>query len=285
MPKGLSLHIGLNEVDAAHYAGWSGPLNAGEADAEDLQALAERVGYETHVLKSQDATRKAVLDAIIAGTELKRGDIFLLTYAGHGGQLPDRNGDEPDDMLDETWCLFDGQLLDDELYALWSRFAPGVRLLVVSDSCHSGTVTRVGPPGEGRSPLTGATAEVHTENAIQTEACFRVAPRDVLLRTYRQNRALYDRVLDSVPVRVPEPLATVRLFSGCQDDQLSRDGTFNGLFTSVLLQVWNEGRFKGDYSAFHDDIVRRMPSEQSPKHFLIGRPSAQYDSERPFTIG
>ena len=30
---GLSLHVGLNAVDPAHYAGWSGPLNACEADA------------------------------------------------------------------------------------------------------------------------------------------------------------------------------------------------------------------------------------------------------------
>jgi hypothetical protein len=28
MPKGQSLHIGLNLVDADHYAGWEGQLNA-----------------------------------------------------------------------------------------------------------------------------------------------------------------------------------------------------------------------------------------------------------------
>ena len=33
--KGVSLHVGLNKVDPQHYAGWSGPLNACEADAED----------------------------------------------------------------------------------------------------------------------------------------------------------------------------------------------------------------------------------------------------------
>jgi hypothetical protein len=30
--------------------------------------------------------------------ELLPGDIFLLTYSGHGGQLPDLNNDEPDNI-------------------------------------------------------------------------------------------------------------------------------------------------------------------------------------------
>ncbi len=36
-----------------------------------------------------------------AAQKLKAGDILFLTYSGHGGQLPDLNGDEPDAM-DET---------------------------------------------------------------------------------------------------------------------------------------------------------------------------------------
>ena len=33
MAKGVSVHIGINEVDPAHYGGWTGALNACEADA------------------------------------------------------------------------------------------------------------------------------------------------------------------------------------------------------------------------------------------------------------
>src|SRR5678815_3771458 len=78
---------------------------------------------------------------------LAAGDLYFLSYSGHGGQVPDVTGEE-DDKKDETWCLFDGQLIDDELYYELSRFGEGVRILVLSDSCHSGTVTReaVMPP-------------------------------------------------------------------------------------------------------------------------------------------
>lgn len=71
--------------------------------------------------------------------------LYVLCHSGHGGQVMDVTGDE-EDQLDETWCLYDGQLIDDELYLELSKFAEGVRILVLSDSCHSGTMTRAGPP-------------------------------------------------------------------------------------------------------------------------------------------
>jgi len=40
MPKGISLHIGLNAVDPKHYQGWDGVLQACELDAKDMAAIA-----------------------------------------------------------------------------------------------------------------------------------------------------------------------------------------------------------------------------------------------------
>jgi hypothetical protein len=73
---------------------------------------------------------------------LESGDFFWLTYSGHGGQVSDTNSDDETDEKDETWVLYDRQLVDLELYALWGEFKPGVRIFVLSDSCHSGSVTR-----------------------------------------------------------------------------------------------------------------------------------------------
>ena len=125
--KGYSLHVGLNFVDPKHYEGWDGELAACEFDAADMAELAAAIGYEAQTLIREAATRDAVLGAIRANAaRMKAGDVFVLTYSGHGGQVPDFSGDEAaddaGDVADETLCLFDGQLIDDELYAAWAAF-------------------------------------------------------------------------------------------------------------------------------------------------------------------
>jgi hypothetical protein len=112
----------------------------------------------------------------------------------------------------------------------------------------------------------------------------RCIPAAAANKTYRRNQEFYDQLQRDLPSEIPEVRATVRLISGCQDNQLSLDGTFNGLFTSRLLRVWNGGRFNGNYVDFHRTIVRRMPPEQSPNHFVVGAPNPAYDKEKPFTV-
>ena len=145
--RGRSLHIGLNRVDPNAYPFPVPDLRGCENDARDMLAVASARGFTGSMLLSPQATSAAVTEAIkLAAEELRSGDFFLLTYSGHGGQLRDLGGEE-EDQLDETWVLYDRQLLDDELYALWGYFRAGVRILVLSDSCHSGTVSREFPGG------------------------------------------------------------------------------------------------------------------------------------------
>ena len=280
MPNAISVHVGLNSVDASHYNGWSGTLNACEADARDMQRIAESRGFETRLILTRDATAAAVGDAIgAAAGSLAAGDIFFLTYSGHGGQVPDGNGDEADgDRKDETWVLYDRQLVDDELYALWARFAAGVRILVFSDSCHSGSVTR--------DIFDAAVPHVVEHAMVDTpEPRTKDVPRDVLAATYDANRALYDGIQQAVPSGdAAEVATTVILVSGCQDNQLSLDGDRNGLFTQQLLAVWDEGRWKGSYRRFHKAIGARMPPTQSPNFFVVGAASRRFERQTPLTV-
>lgn len=143
-PTGYALAIGLNMVDPAHYAGWDGQLFGCEPDANDMYEIASSQGLKAEILLTSQATREKVLEKLGSFAEtLKPGDLLVVSYSGHGGQLPDHNGDETNDGLDETWCLYDGQLIDDELYGAWMKFKAGVRILVFSDSCHSGTVLKM----------------------------------------------------------------------------------------------------------------------------------------------
>ena len=280
MPTGRALTIGLNSVDPNHYGGWSGDLNACEADAEDMAAIAKNKKYKVTTLLTGAATLAQVTKEIEdAAKALKKGDIFLLSYSGHGGQLPDLNSDE-EDSQDETWCLFDGELVDDKLYALLSKFATGVRVLVFSDSCHSGTVTKMA--------FYHGTADTRSFVALDSteKVRFRNMPPDVALRTYRANKAFYDPILTdkSLKKAANSVKASVLLISGCQDNQLSADGAFNGLFTGTMLRVWNEGKFKKDYSKFHRSIVGRMPPDQTPNLFRVGQTNATFEGQKPFQI-
>ena len=294
--RGVSLHLGLNSVDPRHYAGWTGDLMACEFDAHDMAALATAQKLKPTVLLTRKATRAAALKGIRAAAQkLGAGDLFFLTYSGHGGQIPDVSGEE-DDKQDETWCLFDGELIDDELFNELGRFKSGVRVIVLSDSCHSGTVIRARPPqgvmGAGRSKM---------------------MPPSVAMRTYTMHQAFYDKLQrqiasDARSVREVDPdaalaqlhagsngrltqlsskmQATVILISGCQDNQTSLDGDHNGAFTEQLLRVWNEGRFRpkdGSYINFHAAIKAGMPPSQTPNLFTLGR-AAAFARQRPFTI-
>jgi metacaspase-1 len=275
-PKGYSLHIGLNFVDPAHYEGWDGELNACEADADDMETLAANAGYETEKLIREQATRATVTDAIRdLARRARRGDICLITYSGHGGQIPDLTGDERDSK-DETWCLYDGQLLDDELELLWHQFTHGVRILLISDSCHSESIARtamfMGRPQPVVSPFQ-----------------VRTPPRAIIRRVYQTHRAAYDRIQletkEALQGRSPRSLrCTVRTLSGCLDSEVSYDGDENGQFTAALLATWDFGRFDGDYARFHRDIATQVGSQQTPQHNVIGMPDPNFDAQRPFQI-
>jgi hypothetical protein len=290
--KSISLHIGLNAVNPADYSGWSGDLAACEFDANDMAAIAKSKGMKSTVLLTRKATRANALAGIrAAAKQLKTGDLFFLTYSGHGGQVPDVTGEE-DDKKDETWCLYDGEVIDDELYLELSGFAQGVRVLVLSDSCHSGTVTRAAPPEPG----------------MRQTGRSKMMPLAVAMRTYREHQAFYDKLQRDVAeasgrAPVPDPdealahvavsprltaiakacKAAVILISGCQDNQTSMDGDHNGAFSEQLLQVWDHGKYRGNYAKFHAAIKARMPSTQTPNFFTLG-PAASFVNEEPFTV-
>lgn len=279
MAKGIALALGLNAVDPNHYGGWSGELTACEADAEDMAEIARSKGFaEVRTLFTVAAKRPAVLKEIkTAANALDAGDIFMLTYSGHGGQLPDENNDENDGQ-DETWCLFDGELVDDEIYKALADFKRGVRILVLSDSCHSGSVVKVA--------YYQGTVAARAPFASGGEVRYRAMPPDVALRTYRQNKKFYDPILRDVKLQksMEAVTASVILISGCQDNQLSADGSFNGLFTGTLLSVWNDGKFKKGYTSFQKAIEKKMPPDQTPNFFFIGTPNRRFRYQMPFTV-
>ena len=294
MSAGYSLHLGLNSVNPIHYDGWSGPLGGCVNDANDMASIARGQGYgSTKVLLTEQATAGAFLNEMLEmANRLRPGDILLLSYSGHGGQVPDLDGDEEEDGLDETWCLFDRMLIDDELFKLFGRFAPGVRIFMLSDSCHSGSVAKniMARSGVSFEELPGAARranEALVSGGVSLVGFdrIRLAPPDITLAAYMKNESMYRALQAAASGSEQGPCAAgVILISGCQDNEVSWDGSANGLFTQTLKHVWNDGAFSGDYGSFHRSIKQYLAGRQSPNFFRVGNVTTAFRQQKPFAI-
>mmetsp|Transcript_110051 Transcript_110051/g.318140 ORF Transcript_110051/g.318140 Transcript_110051/m.318140 type:complete len:316 (+) Transcript_110051:190-1137(+) len=139
--------IGIN------YTGQQGQLSGCHNDVENIKNyLIRKEGFlEKDMLILMDdgrhhqPTRKNIMDALVRITQYSQaGDTVFIHYSGHGGRVPDKDGDE-DDGYDETLIPVDfknaGQIVDDELFEVLVKKMPkDVHVTVLMDCCHSGTV-------------------------------------------------------------------------------------------------------------------------------------------------
>lgn len=110
------------------------------------------------ILIDSEATKKGIVEAVTAiQAQIKKGDILVVHYSGHGQQVFDDNGDEVDG-LDEAIVPYDAyvkythnykgenHVRDDELANIIANFRNKLgkdgQLLITLDSCHSGSATR-----------------------------------------------------------------------------------------------------------------------------------------------
>ena len=279
--KGMSLHIGVNSVDPVHYMDPEGKLDLGgcENDARAMFNIAVSRGFEAKILLTRDAVRESVHAEIKkAAKELSPEDIFLITFSGHGGQVYDFSGEEFD-FKDETWCLYDVMLIDDELRHLWNKFEEGVRILWISDSCHS--------MGAFRS--LGSGTNLNRNDGLK----YRIVPENKLRKIFDEHETLYKKIADMYPGK-PKPKASILALGACKASELSLDMGDSGLFTGHLLRIWQNGRFSGKYLDFYKKVRNNVikgakiyDRKQTPKYETFGDNKKAINSfleQEPFTI-
>ena len=142
-PRGLSVHVGVDKLDAAHYGPGQVALSSCVNDARKMHEIAASIGYDAVTYENEDATVSNFTGFMRGAiSNLFDGDSLLVSFSGHGSQIPNNSTDAEADNMDETLCFFDRMLVDDEFYALLGQFREGVRIHAVFDSCHSGTVAK-----------------------------------------------------------------------------------------------------------------------------------------------
>ncbi len=256
-----ALCVGIND-----YPGSNMDLAGCVNDARDWQAILETRGYRVDPLHDGEATRARIVEALtsIIGSATD-GESVVFAFAGHGSWLPDANGDEAD-ARDEMMCTVDVMqeqyLLDDDLNRIFSTKRPGVRLYVIADCCHSGSVSRAAPPPA--SP-----------DATPLKARF--LPPYVFARGNLRFERAIDRATNApAPTKNAYPAL---LFSGCRDSEFSYDAAFsrrpNGVFTRTAIDVLQNAGITSP-RAFHDAIRKQLPSQSYPQTpQLFGSKEAQ----------
>lgn len=141
MAKGHALLVGLTRVDVRAHGGWNGENGCWgcELDVENMARVLRPLGYRTRTLKTAEATHDAILAGLAQlAVDAESGDAVVFYFSGHGGQQVDTSGDELDGK-DETLVAFDRDVIDDEIFVALKAFREGVRVVMISDSCNSGT--------------------------------------------------------------------------------------------------------------------------------------------------
>lgn len=169
-----ALVIGIGAYPAG--SGWA-TIN-GDKDiplVEDILLTNGFLPQDIVVLANAQATASAIRNAFRRLIDqAQMGDIVYVHFSGHGQQVTDLHGDEPDG-LDEAWVPYDAQLayvkgqyegqnhiIDDELnrylHALRRRVGTTGKIIVVADACHSGDSTRGDDSDELNNDLSGNTS-------------------------------------------------------------------------------------------------------------------------------
>lgn len=242
-----SIHVGLNRIDPAHY-GNDGRLMGCINDANGWAALAAARGFQVlATLHDEQATSGVVLAHIASlAARLRPGDVALITNASHGSQMPDLDGDEwrrNRSRKDQTWCTYDRMLTDDEIHNALAMIPAGVRVIFISDSCHSGDLAR-GQLERGRGMRDVADSFILAGDALSPDELpdgfnrprIRLFNPIRSLQTFEANRVIYERAATATGPRL-ECSADGGMIGACTISQSALDGDDHGLATETFLKL------------------------------------------------
>jgi len=220
-------------------------------------------------LKTKDFIVKTLLDKQATGevivSNLKHlvtsaipGDVIVIQYSGHGTQVPDTSGDEADKM-DEAWVPYDiwekGPVLDDTIWKILRMKQPAVKIIFISDSCHSGSVVRVfSAPHSGKKKF------------IHYTKCMKPSTLEWFVSAFTGGGDRSKSFVVEESEKVPWPCL---LLAGCQDNEYSYDANFNGkangAFTYWALKSLEKLPVTATYLDWYRAIRKVLPSGQYPQ--------------------
>ena len=225
-----ALHVGLNK-----YPGG----NALYKCVKDAMDLRQDMGFNGTLIVDKEGTQGNIVRAVNHTiSQAGPGDWVVITYSGHGTQVRDRNGDEPDGWDEAMVDIKLRSLRDDLIYNSLIKLHKKARGWLISDSCFSGTQHRA-VPLVGKAHL----RKLRAEN-------IRYLPPSMV----KAGRA----VTNQGP---QDALARWVFTSGCTDFEFSYEGENNGVLTGALRKFYRSGI---SFAKLHSEINKEV--EGWPQH-------------------
>ncbi|MBX3148940.1 caspase family protein [Candidatus Obscuribacterales bacterium] len=237
-----------------------GDLSGCVNDANSIEEMLIGKNFpKDHITKllNEHATRQEILkafDELVEKVEKNPNSIVVFSYAGHGGQTRDLDGDEEDGM-DETLIPADvamndkgdksiPDITDDEIEQRFRRMAKATKnITFILDSCHSGTGTR-----EITKTAKNARVRQLVENKLRPHHDMTPSPENK-----RGNRS------DSINAMLAQSTDYVTI-SGCRSDQQSGETLTepsHGVMTSSLLDAIKGAPERATYRQIYEDTRDR----------------------------
>lgn len=235
--------------------------------------ISEKFGFDRkniQVLTDYEATKQNIVCGIknlVKGTN--PGDTIFFQYSGHGSQVVVddwTNNDEPDGR-DEIICPIDlnwnDPLRDNQLGAFFKLLPKGVKVLVLLDSCNSGTGLR-------------NVTKLHDDSKSETDWVNRFLPpppSNILLNSKINIDDDLNFLFPSENTRSIQSekgkfmVETIQqgnaiLLAGCEDGQTSADAWMNnryqGAMTYMLAQTLVDVNFKISYGKLIEIVNNKM---------------------------
>lgn len=236
-----ALCIGINEYPER-------PLAGCVSDARVWGRALGEIGAKVDYLIDGDATyegMKAAIRTLVSSGNA--GDVLVLQYSGHGGQLPNRV-DSEEDGYNEALIPIDyasGSLLvDDEFAEILGELPVGVNMTLFMDCCHSGTNSRFAPVMRARAAAGDRPRFMPLDDDI-VDAYF----------SRRRARALKRAADVSLPGIVH--------FAACQDHEFAWESNGQGDFTAVAVPALHYAvRNRTTNETFAADVAKSVAKKQ-----------------------
>lgn len=254
-----ALCIGINDYNK--ISDLTGCVNDAYRWAGMLKNHFDFAETDIELLTDKEATKSNMLthiECLFSGA--KAGDVLVYTFSGHGSYYYDPN--PSDEQYDQVQCPHDSDnpLFDDELRERIANLPAGVRLTVISDSCHSGSVTR----RHGNEELKPGLAR---RRRFLDPKQF----RGMVLNELEFDE-LMDRLETAPNTLYPEAKMNEILLTGCNSKEYSLESTFgnatHGAFSHFACQVIAAANYRIRYRTLHKEIRKLLKQHnftQSPQ--------------------